>query len=252
MPTIRLWRRLLNSIPRIGEFGKCRFASCFEGVFARRRLSFTGHDWAVKSSEGAQGEPGGTLYSNAGDAVWVDGDGAPHLMIRRHQEIWHCSEGVAVTPWGLGRHRIRVQSELSSDQNVVAAIVVCFEDQHEMDIGVARFGSAHDPTNARSAVQPPDRHSDGFPHRFGVRPEWRPTIHEVDWRPDVVDFRCLTGAGDIVAHASTSGPVPPGPSRPCIDRWLYAGSGERGLPPSDGSDAKLVVGSLTVASDSCR
>lgn len=215
-----------------------------------RTLSFSGWEWVVRSSDGARVGPGGNLYSDAGDAVWVDGNGALHLTIRRHQETWHCTEVVAVTPFGFGRYRFRVLSEPIFDLNVVAAMFLYLDDQHEIDIELARFGSMHDPTNAQFAVQPPDRYSGGYIHRFAVRSDWRPTFHEIKWRPDVVHFRCLTGAGDIVANASTSGPVPHGPLTPRINLWLYAGGGERGLPPSDGNDVELVVGFFTFASES--
>ncbi|MDQ3655720.1 MAG: glycoside hydrolase family 16 protein, partial [Chloroflexota bacterium] len=188
--------------------------------------SFSGYDWAVKSSDGARVGPGGNLYSDAADAVWVDGDGALHLTIRRHRETWHCSEVVAVTPFGFGRYRFRVQGELTFDQNVVAAMFLYLDDRHEIDIELARFGSAADPANAQFAVQPPDRHSDGFLHRFALEPGWRPLIHEIEWRPDVVHFRCLTVAGDVMVEASTRRPVPHGALASRINLWLYAGGGE--------------------------
>ncbi|MDQ3442325.1 MAG: glycoside hydrolase family 16 protein [Chloroflexota bacterium] len=215
-----------------------------------RTLSFSGHDWVVKSSNGARVGPGGILVSDAGNAVWVDGEGALHLTIRRYQDAWHCAEVIAGPVLGFGRYRFRVERELAFDRNVVGAMFLYLDDQHEIDIEVARLGSVHDPTNAQFAVQPMDRPPGGFLHRITLPSSWCPTSHEIDWRRDVVHFRCLTGAGDVVAAASTKRAVPHGALKARVNLWLYAGSGTSGFPPSDGCEAELVIGSFDFASAS--
>ena len=55
----------------------------FQGVFAMRTLSFSGYEWAVRSSDGAQPGPGGNLFSdvaNAGDAVWFGSTTMEHSI----------------------------------------------------------------------------------------------------------------------------------------------------------------------------
>ncbi len=48
-----------------------------------RTLSFSGYEWAVRSSDGAQPGPGGNLFSdvaNAGDAVWFGSTTMEHSI----------------------------------------------------------------------------------------------------------------------------------------------------------------------------
>ena len=145
------------------------------------------------------------------------------------------------------RYRFRVESQLTFDRNVVAALFLYLDDHHEIDIEVARFGAADDPNDAQFALQPLDRYPGGYIHRFALPPFWRPSIHEIEWRHDVVHFRCVTGSGDVVAEANTTRQVPHGALKARINLWLYAGGGKSGRPLSDGCEAELVVSSFAFA-----
>lgn len=224
-------------------------ASYLEGGKGMRTLSFANYEWLVKSSGGARVGPGGNLFSDAGNAVWVDDEARLHLTIRCSQGAWHCTEVIAAPTMGFGRYRFRVERALALDRNVVVGMFLYLDDQHEIDIEISRFGRVHDPTNAQFAVQSPDRSSDGFVHRFTLPPGCAPSIHEIEWRQHVVHFRCLTQAGNVLASATTTRQVPDGALRARINAWLYAGSGTQGVAPSDGREVELVIGSFDFTSD---
>ncbi|HUQ43566.1 MAG TPA: hypothetical protein VM451_04025 [Candidatus Limnocylindria bacterium] len=112
----------------------------------------------------------------------------------------------------------------------------------ELDVEVARWGSATDPTNAQFVVQPYDapNHLVRFTATNAVR-----TVQQFTWRAGEVSFtsrRLDTGA--VVATSTYRGAdVPkPGDERVRLNLWLFGGAA-----PLNGQPVEVVVESFGFA-----
>ena len=206
-----------------------------------RTVAFAGQTWLVKSSTGAVG-PGPNRFSSDPASVWVDAQGRLHLKIRRAKGRWYAAEVISTASFGHGTYTWVLDSPVGDlDPNVVLGLFTWNDDpayaHREIDIEVARWGNAFDPTNAQFVVQPWD--APGHLWRFSVPSLVAPTSHAFTWAADRVDFRSEDDAGRALAAWSftdaTSVPVPGGENAR-MNLWL-----REGLAPTDGREVEVVV-----------
>jgi hypothetical protein len=205
-------------------------------------VGFSGYEWAVKEPTTTFG-PGPNYWSP--DNVRVDAAGRLHLRITQVQGVWYCAEVTLDRELGYGTYRFSVDSSLGDlDPNVTLGLFTWSDDpaenNREMDIEIARWGDAADPTNAQYVVQPagPPGHLTRF-----TQPSSPPrSIQSFTWLPDQVDFASTREDGlPIAATDYTGDDVPtPGSERVHINLWLYAG-----LAPTDGDSVEVTLSNFT-------
>jgi hypothetical protein len=113
----------------------------------------------------------------------------------------------------------------------------------EIDVEVARWGNASDPTNAQFVVQPWNR--PGNLTRWTVPSGASPTTYSFDWEEDNIAFESHDGAYSpdaastpVIASWNYTGPdIPvPGDEQVRMNLWLVNGN-----PPTDGQEVEVVV-----------
>jgi hypothetical protein len=205
-------------------------------------LAFSGYDWAVKAPATTFG-PGPNYWSAAN--VDVDALGRLHLRITYRGGRWYCGEVALDEELGYGTYRFSVASPIGDlDPNVTLGMFTYSDDpaenHREIDIEIARWGSATDPTNAQYVVQPagPAGHLTRF-----TQPAWPPRSEQsITWLPGQVDFASSSADGSPIARTTYhGGDVPtPGSERVHINLWLYAG-----LAPTNGAGVEVTLSSFS-------
>ena len=198
-------------------------------------LSFGGHSWMVKSSIGTVG-PGPNRY--AAKNATVDAAGNLHLQITKDKGKWYSSEIVNTASLGYGTYRWTATTDLSMlDRNVVLGLFTWNDlpdyANREIDIEVARWGSATDPTNAQFVVQPYG--NPGHLQRF-VQPAGGPSTLEFTWSPGRIDYLVSQGAVVVASWSYLAPDVPmPGGETVRMNLWQY-----QGLAPANGQPLEVV------------
>jgi len=202
-------------------------------------VTWSGLAWQVKTSNAAVG-PGPNVFSKAN--VSVDGSGFLHLRIARDGSgRWTTAEIIGPTSYGYGTYTFVTATPLDAfDPNIVLGLFTWSDRapyaHREIDVEVARWGNAADPTNAQFVVQPyaVAGHLDRFAESAAVR-----TRQTFTWRPGQVTFASTnlgTGA-PIASYAYSGADVPkPGDERVHLNLWLFGGAG-----PTNGLAAEVVV-----------
>lgn len=205
-----------------------------------RTLTFSGHEWWIKSSRGPVG-PGPNVFSE--DNVELDDAGRLHLRIVRRNGRWTCAEVVSRRSFGYGTYRFHVQSTEDLDPRIVLGLFTwdteaAAHHHREIDIEISRWG---DPTNqnGQCVVQPYTR--PGNIVRFEM-PAGR-AIHEFSWAPQRVSCASRlvrsgsTEDGALVhRHTFTAGIPPAGGENARINLWLLSGQ-----PPLSETEREVVV-----------
>ena len=206
-------------------------------------ISFSGYDWSVKSYSRKIG-PGPNLF--AANNVSVDAGGRLHLRIQRSGNRWTCAEVIANASLGYGTYTWVIDSTANLDPNAVLGMFTWHDDpayaHRELDIELARWGNAADPTNGQYVVQPYD--APNHLARFTQPATAAGTVHSFTWAPGRVDFVSRTASGELIAQYSYIGadvPVPGG-ENPRINLWLF-----RGSAPQSGQAQEVVFRSFTFA-----
>lgn len=199
-------------------------------------VQFAGLTWTVKEHSRKIG-PGPNFF--AASNVSVE-EGQLHLRISRSGKKWTSAEVIADASLGYGTYTWTLAPVPELDPNVVLGLFTWNDDpayaHREIDIELARWGNAADPTNAQYVVQPWD--APGHDLRWTLAPNLGSTIHSFTWRPGGVDFRSTTASGAMLQEWSYGGadvPVPGG-ENPRINLWLY-----RGAAPQDGQPVEIVI-----------
>lgn len=203
-------------------------------------LTFAGRTWTVKSSSGKVGP--GPNYFSASNA-FVDSAGNLHLKITKGKRgRWDVAEVVSTDTVGYGTYRWTVATDVANlDPNVVLGMftwsdVAAYNNQ-ELDVEVARWGTAIDRTNAQFVVQPA---TDAHLHRFYL-PPFPPTTHVINWAEGHANFQSLatySGGQDYAGYfdyAGTDVPVATGDAHARMNLWLF-----NGLAPTDGQPVEVV------------
>lgn len=208
------------------------------GGSAPRVVRFAGFDWEVKTSGRRQVGPGPNFFSDAPESVWVDDAGRLHLRIRRAGNRWYAAEVICRASLGHGRYRFVLDSDVDAfAPSVVLGLFTWSDDatdnHREIDVEVARWGNAADPTNAQFVVQPYDDPDNLV--RFAVPAG--PTTHAFTWMPDAVAFEATAGGAPVADWVYTGPDVPSeGDENPRINLWLF-----RGAAPADGQPVEVIV-----------
>ena len=206
-------------------------------------IRFSGYDWSVKSYSRKIG-PGPNLFAAAN--VSVDTQGRLHLRIQRSGNRWTCAEVIANASLGYGTYTWTIDSTADLDPNAVLGLFTWNDDpafaHREIDIELARWGNAADPTNGQFVVQPYDapNHLARFTQPGGAAG----TVHSFTWAPGRVDFVTRTSGGQLIGQYSYTGAdVPlPGGENPRLNLWLF-----RGAAPQSGQAQEVVIRSFTFA-----
>ncbi len=214
-----------------------------------RWLSFSGHDWWVKSSTEPVG-PGPNYFSDSTDNVWVDGVGRLHLRITNRSGRWECAEIVSGRTFGFGWYRFLIESPMYSfDTNVVLGLFTWSDDpawaNREIDferLCVDTSGRI-DANNFQFVVQP--WYLPGHVVRFKLLAEASSSVHVFCWEPNRVRFRSRAG-GLAPGTASTNvlktwvyslATPQSGDENVRLNLWLYNGN-----PPVDGQEVEVIIG----------
>lgn len=75
-------------------------------------IYFSGYQWRVRENF-LQG-PGGNLWTNSENSVFVDEEGNLNLSIRKLDGLWRCSEVILNEPIGHGECNIKLGSDFHS------------------------------------------------------------------------------------------------------------------------------------------
>ena len=212
------------------------FLGVAAGAAAERRIEFSGYEWIVRRSAGAEG-PGPNVFGDDEESVRVDEDGALRLAIRPRGRGWVSAEVILDAPVGYGTYEFQIEADPTAfDPPVILGMFTYDEsapDEHyrEIDIELGRFGDADAPT-AQYVLQPPD--ADGNRTRFDLNLDGTHSTHAFRWAPGVIDFASSHGHqqdildgggawGSQIAFWSIEGEhVPdPGNERLRINLWLY-------------------------------
>lgn len=204
---------------------------------------FSDITWTVKDHNRKIG-PGPNFFSASN--VSVDSDGRLHLRIAQNGRKWTTAEVIARGSFGYGTYTWTLAPVPELDPNVVLGLFTWNDApdyaHREIDVELARWGNAADPTNAQYVVQPWD--APGHDHRWTLAPGLGSTVHSFTWRPGRVDFLSTTAAGEVLnAWSYVGADVPlPGGENPRMNLWLF-----RGAAPSDGQPVEIVIESFAHA-----
>jgi hypothetical protein len=208
---------------------------------AARTITFSGHQWTVKTSAGELWGPGPNRFSDSSDNVWVDEQGRLHLKISWRDGAWHCAEVISQASFGHGTYRFTVESPLDAlDAQAVLGLFTWNDDKafnhREIDIEFARWGNPLDPTNAQFVVQP--YNTRGNLQRWTLQPGYTTTTHQFRWTLRDITFNS-SFAGNPLAqwtYSKRNGIPRPGGENARINLWLF-----QGLPPQGGAPIEVVV-----------
>ena len=211
----------------------------------RRRIDFAGRQWHVKTGSAPLG-PGPNLFTDEGDAVWVDGEGL-HLTLAQREEGWQATEVISDKTFGYGTYRIALRAAAEDfDPRVVFGFftwddLASQQSYREIDIELSYWGVAGGP-NAQFAVQPYTL--PGHRYQFAARYGARESIHTFTWAPDRIDFASIArGTGEPVEQRwSFHGDRVPetGAEQVRLNLWLLNGEA-----PADGRAVEVVVTSFS-------
>lgn len=211
MPNHLLSLALLAALPALAQYP--------------RVISFSGYDWAVKTSAGRVG-PGPNYFSDSTNNVWVDANGYLHLKITKSGNKWYAAEVINKQSLGRGTYRFHLASLVDNlDPNAVLGLFTWNDapdyNHREIDIEFSRWGNARDRTNAQFVVQPYD--VPGNLVRFTQPPNTPASVHSFQWNPASIYHRSEAGNTLIAEHTFTAYIPQPGGENARINLWLFRG-----------------------------
>jgi hypothetical protein len=205
-----------------------------------RSLTFAGRTWRVKGT-GYYG-PGPSRFSDASDAVWVDGNGALHLTISYRGDGWYSTEVANVDSLGYGDYVFSTRGRLDLlDPTAVLGLYTweygpCYDPaflwwnpHNEADVEFSHWGVPGSPIE-QFVVQPADWGGNllRFPVTFA---DDEITSHAFRWYPDRLEFRAWRGGvldespAHLIQNWTYTGPHVPRPDRPRVhlNLWQFNG-----------------------------
>ena len=204
-------------------------------------LSFGGHSWRIKGP-GYYG-PGGNLFCDTSDCVWVDGEGKLHLTYQKRGSSWFGTEVATQESLGYGDYILTTEGRLDLvDPQVVLGIFLweygpCWDDGYlwwnafnEIDIEYSYWGNLG--ANIGQFVAQPYNWSGNinkFDYNFS---EGEVTSHAMRWLADKVEYRVWRGGPDDESQANMihswtyTGPHIPRPEQPRmhLNMWRFDGT----------------------------
>lgn len=226
-----------------------------------RRITFAGHEWAVKEAPLPAG-PGSNVFSDDPRDVWVDAQGRLHLTVHFRNGRWWATEVMSVEKLGFGTFWFTTESELEDldvDLTFGAFTWDPYGDEttvpgsahREIDFEDSRWGRPAEPTTSQVVVQP--YHVAGNLLRFTL-PDLAsdPTLTRFfTWTADRIEFAAARGRQapcsvrsssalhrSVYLHAPALGHLVPtqGRTRFHFNLWIQ-GSGA----PRNGQAAEVIV-----------
>lgn len=191
-------------------------------------INFSGYTWKVKYSPDRMG-PGGNLWSNSANDVWVDNEGL-HLKIVKHEDNnWYCTEIYTEKSFGYGTYVFYLATEFEDkfvganyplDNNVVLGLFTwdhntCEDNANsEVDIELARWPSVSSPGGNDNilnySVQPTGGTGTGYGcstrnnitsgNIIPMELTGDYTTHVFKWMPNNVQFDSYHGHGNPTAY----------------------------------------------------
>lgn len=218
-----------------------------------RALVFAGYTWTVRKRD-YLADPGPNYFADGSHAVWVDAAGL-HLTIARRNGRWECSEVILDKSLGYGTYIFQTRGRVDLlDPNAVAGMFTweTAPEVHnrEIDIEIARWGIAGDPTAWQGAIQPCHQCPQQCPancQRFALALDDQDNdmTFYIVWLADRVTIRGYRGrhlmnppAERLVGAWTYTGPLVPAPGKETIrvNFWLLGGA-----PPHNGQAAELLL-----------
>jgi hypothetical protein len=122
----------------------CSLGGRAQDVRPDRKISFSGYEWAIRSTVNKQG-PGPNYFSDS--CVQIDGLGRLHLLITKDPKNgrWICPEITSSLKFGYGTYTFVVEGAIDHfDKNIVLGLFNYSgnDGYDEMDIEIARWGNA--------------------------------------------------------------------------------------------------------------
>jgi hypothetical protein len=219
-----------------------------------RHVLFSNVLWRVKDSGDQKVGPGPNYFSDDSENVSVDENGHLHVKITNRDGKWQSAEVIHGSPdpeaLGYGTYVFQVRGTIDvMDPFVVLGLFTWDSfapefNYREIDVEIARWGNAADPTNAQYVVQP--YFTEGNLRRFTIdEPGEITTTHTFEWTADGVEFRSWYGDSSVAPTPLTlidewsyvGGDTPPaGEENARVNLWLMSG-----IPPSNGQEYELIL-----------
>jgi len=203
-------------------------------------IYFSNYKWVIKYSENQPIGPGWNYFSR--DNVWVDEAGRLHLEITCSDDVCYCAEVYSIARYKYGRFIFQVSGDvINLDRNVVLGLFLYYDQDHEIDVEVTRWGIKDFP-NMQYVVQPYYVHP---PHRFHLKEACLSIVYIIEWEPEKITFYTYTigiyGEKRLVEKWTKKIKVRI-PMRVHIDLWLIDkdkdGLGEK--PSGDGTTHVII------------
>lgn len=212
--------------------------ACACTVATAREITFSGHQWVVRSSGGQFSGPGPNVFSDGADAVQMDAQGRLHMSIVKAGQGWHSAEVTLSRPLGYGTYELEVETNpFGMDRQAVFGFFTYSSapDQahRELDVELSYWARPAEPNNVQFVVQP-----SGTPdtlRRFEVTQGH--VTYRIRWERGVAEFSAVAADGVVLQHWSRIAGVPEaGDARIQLNLWLF-----RGQPPQNGQPVEVVV-----------
>ena len=223
--------------------------------FGERSIEWSGYTWRAK--RGGPFGPGGYLFSDSPDALWVDGEDRLHIRVTERDGQWYSVEMALAEPLGFGEYLFRSVGRIDLlDVNLVLAMFLweykldytgigTTNVANEFDIEVSRWkNAANNPI--QFVCQPWS--NPGNLHRYAMTIPGPASIatHSFAWSLSRVACRSWLGDTDFPHTADMfnewvyTGPDVPRPESPRIHFNLWLNE----EPPSDGLEHEVVIDSF--------
>jgi hypothetical protein len=211
-----------------------------------RIISFSGYDWAVKSSvEGSHTwpvGPGQNYFSASSENVWVDEQGRLHLKITKNDGKWYCAEIRCLEEFGYGTYHFYLSSGfeqmINQNENVVLGLFT-YDDEapppyREMTIEYAKWGDP-EAANGQFVVQPPE--TVGNKQRFTFPYTGQDSKHSFKWGADEIGFEASYDGTVAASWTYTGNDIPDhGNETVRMNLWLCDKEG-----PGEQSEVEVVI-----------
>lgn len=212
----------------------------------QRKISWSGQDWYVKTSQsdnhsGKVG-PGSNFFSDSTDNVWVDDNDKLHLKINYSNDRWNCAEIASATRLGYGTYRFYIDSRLDNLDRAATLGLFTWSDiapvtgNREIDLEFTTWNDSILPNNAQYVVQPyiVEGNMLRYPMTSAV-----PSIHSFTWEPGKISFSSTDESGSPINSwdfVKTESIPKSADERIHMNLWVNNGSG-----PSSGQPVEMVI-----------
>ncbi|MHC1733387.1 MAG: choice-of-anchor D domain-containing protein [Bacteroidales bacterium] len=157
-------------------------------------LFFADKSWIVRSATGGPGGAG-RLWSDSPLSVNTDSNGL-HLRIRQQDSNWYSAQVHSELPVSYGLHCFKVDGRVDLlDKNVVLGLFLYKDDQHEIDIEFAKWGSEF-AKNTQYVIQPSTPGgANKYLYDFNITLNGDYSTHCINWQPEYVEYTSYHGHG---------------------------------------------------------